>query len=74
VALRRVLRPKVYANREYHKVKCKTKGKNEYKVPRFQDFKDYLNANVEDCGGEDVVDYYMKRADGFIEREVMVAN
>lgn len=74
MALRQVLSPDVFASREYHKVKCKTKGKNEHKVPRFQNFKDYLNANVEDCGGKDVVDCYMKRIDDFLEREVMVVN
>lgn len=29
---------------------------------------------MEDCGGKEVVDYYMNRADDFLNREVMAVN
>lgn len=59
----------VYVARVYMRAEERDKA-----VDCFQDFKDYLNANVEDCGGKDVVDCYMKRIDDFLEREVMVVN
>lgn len=49
-------------------------GEREKSVGCCQDFKDYLNAHVEDCGGKDVVDYYMNRIDDFLNREVMAVN
>lgn len=49
-------------------------GEREKSVGYCQDFKDYLNAHVEDCGGKEVVDYYMNRADDFLNREVMAVN
>ena len=49
-------------------------GEREKSVGYCQDFKDYLNAHVEDCGGKDIVDYYMNRIDDFLNREVMMVS
>lgn len=49
-------------------------GEREKSVGYCQDFKYYLNENVDDCGGKDVVDYYMNRIDDFLNREVMMVS
>lgn len=49
-------------------------GEREKSVGYCRDFKDYLNAHVDDCGGKDIVDYYMNRIDDFLNREVMMVS